>query len=236
MLVIPAIDILGGRCVQLVGGDPDRRIVDLPDPKEQAAHFQREGARMLHLVDLDAALGTGGNFRTVQEILSVACVPVQVGGGLRTLDLVDSAINAGARWVVVGTKAVQDPDWLREAVARYPMRVRVALDVRDGRVLTRGWKEASDLPLEAAVRAMDVPDLGGIICTNVSVEGQLRGIDLDPVHRLLRIARSPVFVSGGVTSLDDVRAARAAGAAGVIVGAALYTQKFHLHDAMEAVA
>jgi phosphoribosylformimino-5-aminoimidazole carboxamide ribotide isomerase len=223
MIVIPAVDLRDGQCVQLVGGDFDRESVRLDDPPAVARDWVRQGFTRLHLVDLDAATGRGGNDDLVREILREAGVPVQVGGGVRDADRIEALLDEGAAWVVVGTRAVEDASWLAEMADRFPHRLVVAADVRERRVVTRGW--ATTLPLDVLSYVEEIAPLplAGVLVTAVHREGQLQGTDLPLMEDVADAAPWPVLASGGVTTLDDLRALEHRGVAGAVLGMALYT-------------
>lgn len=223
MIVIPAVDLRGGACVQLVGGSYAQEKVRLENPLEVARGWAREGYTRLHVVDLDAATGRGSNLELVRELLRDDSAEVQVGGGIRELDQVEELLSEGAVQVVVGTRAVEEPDWLADVSGRFPGAVVVAADVRERRVVTRGW--ARTLPTEVLdlVEDLHAFPIGGILVTAVHREGQMQGTDLSLMEDVVEAAHVPVLASGGVTSMHDLRALEHRGVAGAIVGMALYT-------------
>ena len=223
MIATPAVDLRGGRCVQLVGGRPEEERVSLPDPLAVARRWREGGFRSLHVVDLDAALGSGDNRALIGEIAREATVDLQVGGGIRDDEAVDALLGAGVDRVVVGTRAVDDPEWLAGVARRHPGRVMVAADVRDGIVLRKGWTEGSGLELVRFLEGLAPSPLGGILCTDVGREGRLEGIDREGVARALAAAPHPMWISGGVTTLDEIDVLAERGDRGVVLGMALYT-------------
>lgn len=223
MIAVPAVDLREGRCVQLVGGRPEDERVSLPDPVAVARRWWEVGFRSLHVVDLDAALGHGDNREVVGALCTATGANVQVGGGLRDEDAVDEVLQAGADRVVVGTRAVEDRRWLEDVARAWPARLTVAADVRDGTVLRKGWTEASDLRVEDFVRGLGDLPLAGVLCTDVGREGRLRGIDVDAMAAVVAASPHPVWISGGITTMDDLRRLDRAGAAGAVLGMALYT-------------
>jgi len=223
MIAAPAVDLLGGRCVQLVGGRAEDERVSLPDPVAVAERWWADGFRVLHVVDLDAALGSGSNADLVRDVLRSTPALTQMGGGLRDEAAVDRALEAGADRVVVGTRAVDDPEWLRALVEARPGRVVVAADVRDGIVLRKGWTEASALRIDELLRRLDGLPLAGVLCTDVAREGKLGGIDLATATATVAATTHPVWISGGVTTMDELHGLASAGAAGAVLGMALYT-------------
>ena len=223
MIVAPAVDVRGGRCVQLIGGDPSQEAVSLADPVDAARSWRDQGFTTLHLVDLDAALGDGHNRDVFRTILRELGGDTQVGGGVRSEDDVRFWLEAGAARVIVGTRAVDDPGWAASLASEHPAQLVIAADVRDDQVLRRGWKETSPWVLsDFLARFKDVP-LGGVLVTDVGREGQLVGLDPAWLERVVGATQHPVWASGGVESARDLGVARDTGAAGVVVGMALYT-------------
>lgn len=223
MIAIPAVDLKGGRCVQLVGGRPDDERVSLPDPVAVARRWYAAGFGTLHVVDLDAALGSGDNRALALRVAEESPAEVQVGGGVRSDALADELLARGVDRVIVGTRAVEDPAWLAALAERHPRRVVVAADVRDGVVLRRGWTEGSQVEVTAFVADLAGVPLAGVLCTDVGREGRMEGIDRASTTRVVEASPHPVFISGGVTTLDDLSALEQVGAAGAVLGMALYT-------------
>jgi phosphoribosylformimino-5-aminoimidazole carboxamide ribotide isomerase len=224
MIVIPAIDLRGGRCVQLRGGRPDDEQVSLPDPIAVAERWWESGFAHLHIVDLDAALGEGDNRELITEITAATPAETQIGGGVRSNDAVDALLEAGADRIIVGTRAVDDPTWLSALSRAHPDTVVLAADVRDGKVLQKGWTEASELTAdELFARTLDLP-LAGVLCTDVAREGRLEGIAPWTVRPLIKRSPHPISVAGGITTLDEIRTLQNWGAAGAVLGMALYTE------------
>ena len=223
MIAIPAVDLREGACVQLVGGSFQQERVRLDDPVEVAASWARHGFSWLHVVDLDAATGRGSNLPLVREILADATVPVQVGGGVRSSELAEELLEAGASRIVVGTRALEDEDWLAELAARHPGEIVVACDVRERRITTRGWVRTLPLDILDAVETLNAQPLGGLLVTAVHREGRLEGADLPLMEDVAEASRFPVFAAGGVASMQDLRALEYRGVAGVVIGMALYT-------------
>ncbi|AXG05368.1 1-(5-phosphoribosyl)-5-[(5-phosphoribosylamino)methylideneamino] imidazole-4-carboxamide isomerase [Haloplanus rubicundus] len=232
--VIPAVDMQDGEVVQLVQGErgTEKRY---GDPVEAAERWVAAGARTLHLVDLDGAFeGERENAAAVEAIVDAVDVPVQLGGGIRTAEDALSLLDRGVDRVILGTAAVENPDIVREISDRRPGSVVVSLDAKGDEVVVSGWTEGTGLaPVEAAGRYEDL-GAGGILFTDVDVEGRLAGVRADRIERLADAVGIPVIASGGVATLADVRACRAAGAAAVVVGTALYEGAFTLADAMDA--
>ncbi|MFB6101184.1 MAG: 1-(5-phosphoribosyl)-5-[(5-phosphoribosylamino)methylideneamino]imidazole-4-carboxamide isomerase [Haloplanus sp.] len=232
--VIPAVDMQDGEVVQLVQGErgTEKRY---GDPVEAAQRWVDAGARTLHLVDLDGAFeGERANASVVEAIVDAVDVPIQLGGGIRTVDDAVDLLDRGVDRVILGTAAVERPDIVREISERRPESVVVSLDAKGDEVVVSGWTEGTGLdPIEAATR---YGELGacGILYTDVDVEGKLEGVRAERIERLADAVDIPVIASGGVAALDDVRACREAGAAAVVVGTALYEGAFTLAAAMSA--
>ena len=224
MIAAPAVDLKGGRCVQLVGGRPEDERVSLPDPVAAALRWRDAGFGTLHVVDLDAALGSGENLELVLEIIAATDATTQVGGGIRDDERAARLLDGGADRVVVGTRALDDREWLAALAAAYPLRVIVALDTKDGRILRKGWTEASALELATYLPGLAELPLGGILSTDVGREGRLQGIDRGAAGAVIAASPHPVWASGGVTTIAELEYLDGAGAAGVVLGMALYTE------------
>jgi phosphoribosylformimino-5-aminoimidazole carboxamide ribotide isomerase len=223
MIAIPAIDIRDGACVQLVGGSFDDERVRIADPCAVLDRWRDAGFRRVHVVDLDAALGSGGNESQVNALVANANLSVQVGGGVRTAERAGQLLAAGADRVVIGTRAIEEPAWLAGVAHRHSGGIIVALDVRDRVVVTHGWVRRSTVHIQDALAALAGLPLGGVLVTAVHAEGRLAGADLPLIEHVVRRTPIPVIASGGVASMDDLRSLASAGAAAVVIGMALYT-------------
>jgi phosphoribosylformimino-5-aminoimidazole carboxamide ribotide isomerase len=225
MIVMPAVDLRDGACVQLVGGAYDRERLRLPDPVAVARRWRQRGFRHLHVVDLDAATGRGSNDRIVTELLSAGDADVQVGGGVRSADRLETLFELGASRVVTGTRALEEPDWLAGIAARRPGAVVAAVDVRGRSAVVRGWADRLDDDLFDVLRRLAALPLAAILVTAVEVEGRLRGPDLALIDDVLAQVElpPPLIASGGIASFDDLYALRDRGVWAVVVGMALYT-------------
>ncbi len=223
MRVIPAVDVLDHQVVQLVGGVPGSQQIVMPDPVKVAGEWIGKGARYLHLVDLDGAFGKEDNVPVFKRIIEEYGVPVEIGGGVRTREKVEELVSAGADRVIVGTKAVKDPDWLEEMAFDFPDRIVLSMDTKDGRIAIKGWQEAAELSVEDMFeRIADLP-LAAVLNTNVDVEGRRGGIDAEQARDFIGRCPCKVIASGGVTSEEDARILSEAGAEGAVVGLAMYT-------------
>ena len=230
--VVPAVDMQDGEVVQLVGGERDTGT-RYGEPVETAERWVDAGAETLHLVDLDGAFeGQRGNADAVETIVETVDVPVQIGGGIRMADDARRLLSLGVDRVILGTAAVEDPEIVARVSTTDPDSVVVSLDARDGEVVVDGWTEGTGLdPAEAAGRYEEL-GAAAILFTDVDVEGQLTGVRRGPIEAVTDAVDIPVIASGGVATLDDIRACRAAGAAAVVVGTALYEGRFTLAEAM----
>jgi phosphoribosylformimino-5-aminoimidazole carboxamide ribotide isomerase len=236
MIVVPAIDLLEGRAVRLKEGRREDATVYHERPWELAAAFAKAGATRVHVVDLDGAFaGAPVQFDMVQKILGASQLPVQVGGGVRDEAALEAVLAAGARWAVLGTAAVKDPAFVQRACQRHPDRVIVAVDARDGRVAVEGWAETSDVDaIDLATRAAGW-GAAKILYTDVSRDGLRGGPNVAATARLqAALGATPVLASGGIGSLDDLRALSAAGVRECIVGRAIYDNVFTVEQAIAA--
>ena len=223
-MVIPAVDVLDHQVVQLVGGVPGSQQIVMPNPADVAEMWVDKGARYLHLVDLDGAFGKENNIPVFKRIIRDVGVPAQVGGGIRSAETIDDLISAGADRVVVGTKAVKEPEWLAEMADMHPGRIVLGLDTKAGRIAIKGWQESAQMTVgEMFDIIRDLP-LAGVLNTNVDVEGQKKGIDERQARDFISRCPCDVISSGGVTSRMDADILADAGAVGAVVGLALYTE------------
>ena len=238
--LIPAIDLLGGRAVRLAQGRYDAATVYGDDPAQVAAGFAKFGIRRLHVVDLDGAkAGRPVQGDSIRKILAaVGSIPVQVGGGLRTLEGVDEALGWGLDRVILGTAALRDPALVKRAAAKHPGRIVVGIDARDGKVAVEGWTEGSEMGAAELGRRFEDAGVAAIVYTDIARDGMLTGPNLEATAQLAEVIGIPVIVSGGVATNEDVIAsARLAGrnVCGVIVGRAIYTGGVELGSALRAL-
>ncbi len=223
MRVIPAVDVMDHMVVQLVGGVPGSQQIVMPDPLEVARMWVEKGAPYLHLVDLDAAFGKESNVPVFKSIIKEFDVPAEVGGGIRSKDTVEELISAGADRVVVGTKAVKEPEWLEDLADSFPGKIVLSLDTKAGKIAVKGWQEASPVSVEEMFDRIGGMKLAAVLNTNVDVEGQRKGIDEAQARDFISRCPAPVIASGGVTSIEDARILSEAGAEGAVVGLSMYT-------------
>lgn len=235
MIFYPAIDLKDGNCVRLVQGDMDRATVFGDDPAAQARAFAGAGCEWIHVVDLDGAFaGRPVNGDAVRAVIDAVDIPVQIGGGIRDLERIGDWLDKGAARVILGTLALSDPGLVAEACRRHPGRIAVGIDARDGRVAVEGWSKDSAVEAMDLARAMEESGAAALIHTDIARDGVLGGPNVEATVALAEAVSVPVIASGGVASLDDIRALKRTGAiAGVICGRALYDGRI---DAGEAAA
>jgi len=236
MLILPAIDLRGGKCVRLKQGDYTQETVFGDDPVGMARRWVSEGAKALHLVDLDGAkAGKPANGDSIRRIVEAVDVPCQVGGGLRTEADIEATLAAGVARVVLGTRALQDPAWVRDIAQAYPKRIVLGLDARDGKVATHGWQATTDASALDVAREFAQWPLYAIVYTDIARDGMLGGPDLEGLAALAAAVPVPVIASGGVTTLQNVRDLKAKKLFGCIIGRALYEGQIDLAAVMELV-
>lgn len=224
----PAIDLRAGRVVRLHQGDFDQETVYDDDPVAVARSFEAAGAPWIHVVDLDAARRTGTNRDVVVAVARAVSIPVQAGGGVRD----GSLLEDGVARVVLGSVAIDQPEFVRELAAAHPGRIAVGLDHRNGEVRVRGWEESTGRRLHDVARELALPGVAAFVVTDIARDGALVGPDLDGLGGMLRVTPVPVIASGGVGSLDDLRALRDLGVSGAIVGKAIYEGRFGVDQAV----
>ena len=239
MEIIPAIDLLGGACVRLHQGDYNQVTRFSDDPVAQALRWQDQGASRLHLVDLDGAKsGDPVNDTSVRAITDALSIPVQLGGGVRTLERAESLIDCGLDRVILGTAAIENPEMVKQLAARHPGKVVVGIDARDGKVATRGWIEESDVDATTLARELSSVGIAAIISTDIATDGTLAGPNLTALRAMADASSVPVIASGGVGCMADLLALLALepiGVTGVITGRALYDGRIDLKEAIQAI-
>jgi phosphoribosylformimino-5-aminoimidazole carboxamide ribotide isomerase len=227
VIVIPAIDLRGGRAVRLRRGDPSAETAYANDPVEVAQRFQEQGARRLHVIDLDAVLGEGDNREAIRDICRAVVVPVQVGGGIRSLDAVAAVFEAGAARAILGTAAAADASFVARAVEEFAERVVVAVDVRGGHLMIDGWREEGPA-LAPAISGLNDAGAPRYLVTAIARDGTLDGPDLTLYRQVLKLTDRPVIASGGVRNAEDVWALRDVGCEAAVTGKALYEKTLKL--------
>jgi phosphoribosylformimino-5-aminoimidazole carboxamide ribotide isomerase len=239
MIIFPAIDIKDGLCVRLMQGDPERVTIYGKDPVAVARRWEEEGAQWLHVVDLDGAFSqTPQNREVILSIVKGVSVPVQVGGGIRSLATIEDYLGAGVERVIVGTVALREPQLLTEACTRFPRRIALGIDARNGRVAIEGWKETTGMDAISLVRRFSDLELAAVIYTDIHRDGMRFGVNVEATRSLLEATDFPAIASGGVATLSDVEALLPLvplGLAGVITGRAIYDGTLVLRDALTLV-
>ena len=235
MLIIPAIDIKDGRCVRLFQGEMDRETIYFEDPLEAAKHWVKEGATFIHIVDLNGAVkGRPVHTHAVETICKEAGLSVELGGGLRSVESVEAALKLGVSRVVIGTAAYDNQEFLRELCAKFPGKIVVGIDARNGKVAVKGWKETTSMDAMELAQRCEVDGASRIIYTDISRDGTREGVNVEDTRELAQSLTIPVIASGGLATLDDIRRLlplEADGVEGVIVGRALYNGSFSYKDA-----
>lgn len=234
-LIIPAVDIKNGKCVQLVQGEPGTEQVMIENPHEVAKSWENRGARLLHVIDLDGAFGDRKkNADLIKKILDEVNIPVQVGGGIRTKEDAIRLLEMGINKVILGTMAIENPENVRELSEEFGKeRIIVALDSKDSRVVVKGWTEKTSKNAPQYGKIFEKKGAGGILFTNVDYEGLLNGFDINPLLELLNSVDIPVIYSGGITSLEDIEKVSKTRAAGIVIGSALYKGKINFEDSLK---
>ena len=234
MIIYPAIDLLGGRCVRLVQGDYARETVFAADPTQPARAWVAQGADRLHLVDLDGAkAGHPVNGDAVRRIVEAAGVPCQLGGGIRTEADLETVFGWGVRWAVIGTRALQDPAWVRAMAEKYPDRVVLGLDARDGFVATDGWLNTSTTLATELAELVEAAPLAAVVYTDIATDGMMQGPNYEALAQMRAATRLPVIASGGVSDFAQAARLAASGTYAAIIGRALYEGALKLPDVLK---
>ncbi len=235
MIVYPAIDIKDGKCVRLQQGKFDAVTVYGDDPVAVAKSYEKDGAEFIHVVDLDGALkGNGANLNVIKQIVEAVSIPVQTGGGIRSLIDIKTRIDAGVARVIIGSAAVSDPDMVKEAVELYGNKIAVGIDAKDGFVATHGWEKVSSMDATELAKSMQSIGVATIIYTDIATDGMLQGPNLSAMAQMAAAVDLDVIASGGVSCAEDIAALLKTGVAGVIVGKALYAKRLTLAQALQA--
>lgn len=234
MLIYPAIDLYDGKAVRLFKGDYQNMTIYSENPIEIARDFENAGAKCIHMVDLEGARdGTTPNLHIVRQVAQETNLFVEIGGGIRSMETVDAYFSAGVDRIILGTAAVNDPDFLHRAVAKYGEKIAVGADVKDGYIAIKGWLEQSALTLDAFLEQIEALGIRNVICTDISRDGAMRGTNLELYRELSRKYKMDITASGGVSTLEDVRQLRRMDLYGAIIGKAYYTGAIDLREAIE---
>ena len=233
MNIIPAIDLIDGKAVRLQKGDYNKVTVYSDSPEKVAQYFYNCGARYLHVVDLDGAKsGKADNYETIKRILEASALSVEVGGGIRSMDVVEQYVKAGVDRIILGTAALTAPEFLERAVSEYGDKITVGVDIKDGMVAIKGWTEVSSITCEDFCKKLEKMSVSSVICTDISKDGMMSGTNLELYRQLNKEFSINFIASGGVSTLDDVRALKEMGIYGAILGKAIYTGAISLADAI----
>ena len=239
MRIIPAVDIKEGRCVRLVQGKANQETVYSNDPLSMANHWDEEGAQTIHVVDLDGAFqGSPINSEIVKKIIYSSSVDIQIGGGVRNLEAIEAYVKAGAYRVILGTIAQKEPELGEEACRRFPDKIIISIDAKDGLVAVKGWVEVSAQKATELAQKMQAYRIAGFIFTDISRDGMLKGPNLESIKEFAEYAQVPVIASGGVSRLEDIKSLaklESYGVEGVIIGKALYDKTISFKEALDTL-
>ena len=234
MLVLPAVDIKNGKCVQLVQGQPGSEMVEIENPEKVALHWENEGAKNIHVIDLDGTIDGKTSLEIIKKILKEVSVPIQLGGGIRSLDYARELLDLDIERLIIGTMGIENPQTIEELSGEYGSdRIMISLDSKDNKVVIKGWQEKVDKSPVELSNEFKEHGAGSILFTNVDVEGLLGGFYTDPVIELKKSVDLPVVYSGGITTIDDIKKLNESGVEGVVIGSALYTNKIDLTEALK---
>ncbi len=235
MKLIPAIDLMNGKCVRLIKGDFNKRKDFSKEPHEQAKYWEKEGAKCIHIVDLDAAkTGIPTNDRSIKKILNEVNVPIQIGGGIRSVERIEQLLSYGIDKVIMGTSAIENKELVKDLSSKYPKRIIIGIDAKDGKVSTRGWLKQSDVLATDLVKEFSYFKISSFVVTDINTDGTLEGTNEVFIKEILEITDIPVIASGGIGSISDLLSLTKFehyGLDGVIVGKALYENKFTIREA-----
>ncbi|MBQ2665272.1 1-(5-phosphoribosyl)-5-[(5-phosphoribosylamino)methylideneamino]imidazole-4-carboxamide isomerase [Methanobrevibacter sp.] len=234
MLIIPAVDIKDGKCVQLVQGEPGSEMVKIDNPEKVARHWEELGAKNIHVIDLSGTIDGVTSFEVIKKILKEVTVPIQLGGGIRDMDYAHQLLNLDIERLIIGTMGIQNPKTITELSDEYGSdRIMISLDSKDNKVVIKGWQEKIDKSPSEIANDFKEHGAGSILFTNVDVEGLLGGFYTEPVENLKKSVDLPIVYSGGVTTMDDLKKLNESGVEGVVIGSALYTDKIDLTEALK---
>ena len=240
MQIIPAIDLKGGNCVRLEQGEMDKETLFSANPVEVARHWESLGSKMLHIVDLDGAVtGKPQNREAIYQIIKSVAIPLQLGGGIREIKTIEHYLSSGIKRVILGTVAYQQPSLLEDACRKFPHRIVVSIDVRDGKVAIEGWKETTSRKATELVKSLEDKGVAAIVFTDIKRDGMMRGPNISSIREMADATQIPLIASGGVTTLEHIQELvelEDYGVEGVIIGRALYERSIDLKKALALVS
>lgn len=234
MLIMPAVDIKNGKCVQLVQGKPGSEMVEIENPENVAKHWEDLGAKNIHVIDLDGTINGVASFEVIKKILKEISIPIQLGGGIRNIEYARQLLDLDIERLIIGTMGIQHPETIEKLSQEYGCdRIMISLDSKDDKVVIKGWQEKiNKSPSEISQEFKD-HGAGSILFTNVDVEGLLGGFYTEPVDKLKKSVDLPIVYSGGITSIDDIIKLNKSGVEGIVIGSALYKDKINLTEALK---
>ena len=234
MLIMPAVDIKNGKCVQLVQGEPGSEMVEIDNPELVAKHWEDLGAKNIHVIDLDGTINGVASFDIIKRILNEISVPIQLGGGIRSTEYARQLLDLDIERIIIGTMGIQQPETITELSDEYGSdRIMISLDSKDDKVVIKGWQEKIDKSPSEIANDFKDHGAGSILFTNVDVEGLLGGFYTEPVEKLKKTVDLPIVYSGGITTIDDIRKLNESAVEGIVIGSALYTDKIDLTEALK---
>ena len=234
MLIMPAVDIKDGKCVQLVQGEPGSEMVKIDNPEKVARYWEDLGAKNIHVIDLSGTIDGKTSFEVIEKILKEVSVPVQLGGGIRDVGYAKKLLDLDIERIIIGTMGIQHPEIITQLSEEYGSeRIMISLDSKDNKVVIKGWQEKIDKSPEELSQEFKDHGAGSILFTNVDVEGLLGGFYTEPVEKLKKSVDLPIVYSGGITTIDDIKKLNESGVEGVVIGSALYTNKIDLTEALK---
>ena len=234
MLIMPAVDIKNGKCVQLVQGKPGSEMIEIKNPELVAKHWQDLGAKNIHVIDLDGTINGISSFDIIKKILNEVSVPIQLGGGIRSIEYAQKLLDLDIERLIIGTMGIQHPEIIKKLSEEYGSdRIMISLDSKDNKVVIKGWQEKIDKsPVELSKEFKEYR-AGSILFTNVDVEGLLGGFYTEPVEKLKKSVDLPIVYSGGITTIKDIKLLNESGVEGIVIGSALYKNKINLAEALK---
>ena len=234
MLIMPAVDIKDGKCVQLVQGEPGSEMVKIDNPEKVAKHWEDLGAKNIHVIDLSGTIDGETSFEVIEKIIDEVSAPIQLGGGIRDVDYAKKLLDLDIERIIIGTMGIQHPEIITQLSEEYGSeRIMISLDSKDNKVVIKGWQEKIDKSPEELSQEFKDHGAGSILFTNVDVEGLLGGFYTEPVEKLKKSVDLPIVYSGGITTVNDIKKLNESGVEGAVIGSALYTNKIDLTEALK---